>query len=114
MARVKRGMVSRRRHNKLFELTKGYQGHRSKLVRQAKEAILHAGQHAFAGRRQRRRDIRRLWITKLGIATQQEGLSYSRFIALLKSKNILLNRKMLAEIVVNDYETFKKITAEVR
>lgn len=112
MARVKRGVVSHRRHKKLHELTKGYQGGRSKLIKEAKSASLHAGQYAFAGRRQRRRDMRKLWITQMGIALNNEGLSYSKFIATLKAKNILLNRKMLAELAVKDIETFKKVISE--
>lgn len=114
MARVKRGVTSHRKHKKLLNLAKGYQGHHSKLVRQAKESVLHAGQYAFAGRKQRRRDLRALWITQLGIAVRNEGLSYSRFISLLKTKNIALDRKILAEIAVSDIDTFKKIVAEVK
>ncbi|KKS14247.1 50S ribosomal protein L20 [Candidatus Daviesbacteria bacterium RIFOXYD1_FULL_41_10] len=114
MARVKRGIVSHRKHKKLHKLTKGFQGGRSKLVRQAKEALLHSGQYAFAGRRQRRRDMRKLWITQMGIALKNEGLSYSKFIATLKVKNILLNRKMLAELAAHDLEAFKKVISEVK
>ncbi|MFH0937557.1 MAG: 50S ribosomal protein L20 [Candidatus Daviesbacteria bacterium] len=114
MARVKRGVTAHRKHKKLFGLTKGYQGGRSKLVREAKSALLHAGQYAFAGRKQRRRDMRKLWITQMGIALRNEGLSYSKFIADLKAKNILLNRKMLAELAAHDLEVFKKVIAEVK
>lgn len=114
MARVKRGLTAHRKHKKLRELTKGYQGGRSKLIKEAKSASLHAGQYAFAGRKQRRRDMRSLWITQMGIALKNEGLSYSKFIASLKTKNILLNRKMLAELAVKDLETFKKIISEVK
>lgn len=112
MARVKRGLTAHARHKKLHKLVKGYQGGRSKLVRQAKEAALHAGQYAFAGRKQRRRDLRKLWITQTNIALDNEGLSYSKFMASLKAKNILLNRKILAEIAITDSDTFKKIIAE--
>lgn len=112
MPRVKRGVAVHRKHKKLLKITKGYRGGRSKLVKQAKEASLHAGQYAFAGRRQRRRDMRRLWITQLGAAVRNEGLSYSKFISALKAKNILLDRKILAEIAVKDTETFKKIVSE--
>lgn len=113
MPRVKRGVTSHGRHKKLLNLTKGHQGGRSKLVKQAKESALHAGQYAFAGRKQRKRDMRKLWITQMGITLRNEGLSYSRFIPSLKTKNILLNRKMLAEIAVHDLDTFKKIISEV-
>lgn len=112
MARVKRGVTSHRRHKKLLKLAKGYVGSRSKLVLQAKEATLHAGQYAFAGRRQRRRDMRKLWITQMGISLRNEGTSYSKFIAALKTKNILLDRKILAEIAVTDPDTFKKIVSQ--
>ena len=114
MARVKRGVTAHRKHKKLFELTKGYQGGRSKLTRQAKEASLHAGQYAFAGRKQRRRDMRKLWITQMGIALKNEGLSYSKFIAALRAKNIILNRKMLAELAAHDLEAFKKVIAKTQ
>lgn len=113
MARVKRGIVAHRRHKKLHELTKGFQGGRSKLIREAKSASLHAGQYAFAGRKQRRRDMRKLWITQMGIALKNEGLSYSKFIAQLKTKNILLNRKILSELAVHEPEVFKQIISEI-
>jgi large subunit ribosomal protein L20 len=112
MPRVKRGLVSHRRHKKLLELAKGYRGHHSTLVRQAKESVLHAGQYAFAGRKQRQRDMRKLWITQLGIAVKNEGLSYSKFMAALKAKDIQLNRKVLAELAVHDTEAFKKVVSE--
>lgn len=113
MARVKRGVTSHRKHKKLLSLTRGQRGHRSKLVKQAKEASLHAGQYAFAGRKQRRRDMRRLWIIQLGNAVRAEGLSYSKFLAGLKAKNINLDRKILAELAVNNPEDFKKIISQV-
>ncbi len=113
MARVKRGVTSHRRHKKVLKLTKGHRGGRSKNIREAKSSLLHAGQYAFAGRKLRKRDMRRLWITQLGIAVRNEGLSYSKFIASLKAKNILLDRKILAELAVNHPEDFKKIVAEV-
>ena len=113
MARVKRGVTSHRKHKKLHELTKGYRGGRSNLVREAKSAMLHTGEYAFAGRKLRKRDMRRLWITQLGNAVRAEGLSYSKFISSLKSKEIKLDRKILAELAVNHPEDFKKIVAEV-
>ena len=112
MARVKRGVTSHRKHKKLHELTKGYRGGRSNLVREAKSAMLHTGEYAFAGRKLRKRDMRRLWITQLGIAVKVEGLNYSKFIAGLKAKNILLDRKILADLAVNNPDDFKKIIAE--
>src|SRR3989338_9008101 len=85
MARVKRGVVSHRKHKKVLKLTKGHIGGRSKLIRQAKSSLLHAGEYAFAGRKLRTRDMRRLWITQMGIALKNEGLSYSKFMAQLKA-----------------------------
>ncbi|OGE25139.1 50S ribosomal protein L20 [Candidatus Daviesbacteria bacterium RIFCSPHIGHO2_02_FULL_39_12] len=114
MARVKRGIVTHRKHKKLHKLTKGYRGGRSKLVREAKSALLHAGEYAFAGRKLRKRDMRRLWIVQLGNAVRAEGLSYSKFIAGLKTKNINLDRKILADLAVNHRDDFKKIVAETR
>ncbi len=114
MARVKRGLVSHRRHKKLHDLTKGYRGGRGKLVREAKSALLHAGEYAFAGRKLRKRNMRSLWIIQLGNAVRAEGLSYSKFIAALKAKKINLDRKILAELAVNHIEDFKKIVSQVR
>lgn len=114
MARVKRGVTSHRKHKKVLDLTKSHVGGRSKLIREAKSSLLHAGQYAFAGRKLRKRDMRSLWITQLGIAVRNEGLSYSKFIASLKSKNINLDRKILAELAVNNPDDFKKIVAEIK
>ena len=113
MARVKRGVTSHARHKKLLGLAKGYRGGRSKLVREAKSSVLHAGAYALAGRRQRRRDMRKLWITQLGIALRAEGTTYSKFIAALKAKNINLDRKILAELAIKDTESFKKILSQI-
>lgn len=114
MARVKRGVTSHRRHKKVLELTKGHRGGRSKNIKEAKSSLLHAGQYAFAGRKLRKRDMRRLWIVQLGNAVRNEGLSYSKFIAGLKAKNILLDRKILAELAVNNIDDFKQIVAQIR
>lgn len=113
MARIKRGVTSHRKHKKVLSLTKGHRGGRSKLIREAKSSLLHAGQYAFAGRKQRKRDMRRLWIVQLGNAVRAEGMSYSRFIARLKAKNINLDRKILAELAINKPEDFKKIVSQV-
>lgn len=109
MARVKRGVVSRRKHNKLLGLTKGYRGTKSQLVKVAKEAALHAGAYSYHGRKLRKRDIRRLWTLRIGEAAKKEGISYSVFIYKLKKANIELDRKILSNIAVEDPETFKKI-----
>lgn len=114
MARVKRGVVSRRKHNKLLGLTKGYRGTKSKLVKVAHEAVLHAGSYAYHGRKLRKRDFRKLWITHISEAVKQEGMSYSVFIHLLKEKNIELDRKILNDLILNDPETFKKIVDNVK
>lgn len=112
MARVKRGVTSHKRHKKILKLTKGHKGGRSTLIKQAKESLLHAGQYAFNGRRQRRRDFRKLWITQINIALDHEGLSYSKFISAMKVKNINLDRKILAEMAVHHPDDFKKVVSE--
>jgi large subunit ribosomal protein L20 len=112
MARVKRGVTSHAKHKKLRELTKGHRGGRSKLTREAKQSMLHAGQYAFAGRKLRKRDFRKMWIVQLGNAVRAEGVSYSKFIAALKIEKIGLDRKILAEIAVSNSEDFKKIVSE--
>lgn len=113
MARVKRGVTSHQKHKKILKLTKGHRGGRSKLIKQAKESLLHAGRYAFAGRKQRRRDLRKLWIIQLGNAVRAEGVSYSKFIALLKTKEILLDRKILSDIAINEPGHFKEIVSFV-
>lgn len=107
--RVKRGLVAHQKHKKLLSQTKGYRGTRSKLVKVAREATLHAGEYAFAGRKNKKRDFRRLWITRISEAAKQNGISYSRFIAGLNKNNIKIDRKILADLVLNDTEAFKKI-----
>jgi large subunit ribosomal protein L20 len=114
MARIKRGVTSHRKHKKILKLTEGHVGGRSTLTKQAKESLLHAGQYAFAGRKQKKRDFRRLWIIQLGNAVRAEGLSYSKFMAGLKSKNINLDRKMLAELAVKHPTDFKEIISQVK
>lgn len=109
MARIKRGTVSKRKHNKLLSLTKGYRGTKSKLVKVAQEAALHAGQYAYNGRKIRKQDFRTLWITRIGEAAKKEGISYSVFINKLKKANIALDRKILSNLVVEDPKAFKHI-----
>lgn len=104
--RVKRGVVSRRKHNKLLELAGGYRGSRSKLIRTAKQAVLQAGQYAFAGRKNRKKDFRALWITRISEAAKQQEVSYSSLMNKLKKAQVGLDRKMIADIIVNDPETF--------
>ena len=112
--RIKRGVVSKRKHNKLKALTKGYRGTKHRLIKMQHEAALHAGAYAYHGRKLRKRDIRALWITRIGEAAKQEGISYSVLINKLKKDKIELDRKILADLVVNDPETFKKILASVK
>lgn len=114
MARIKRGTVSRRKHNKLHSLTKGYSGTKSRLIRVAKEAALHAGAYAYHGRKRRKRDFRQLWIAHISEATKLEGISYSVFMNKLKKANILLDRKILNELIISDSDAFKKIVNHVR
>ena len=112
--RVKRGTISRRKHNKLFNQTKGFTGTKNRLTRDAKEALLHAGQYAYHGRKLRKRDNRALWITRIGEASKREGISYSVFINKLKNTNIDLDRKILNDLVQSDPETFKQIVSSVK
>lgn len=114
MPRVKRGVTSHAKHKKVLKLTEGHRLGRRTLIQQARESLLHAGQYAFAGRKLRKRDMRRLWITQLGNAVRSEGMSYSKFISGLKAKNIVLDRKVLAEIAVKHPEDFKQIVSQVQ
>ncbi len=108
MARVKKGQTKRAKHKKILKSAKGYFGARSKLVRTAKEAVMHAGAYAYAGRKQRKQQKRTGWITKINAALG-EDYSYNSFINSLKERKIELDRKILAEIAEVDPETFKKI-----
>lgn len=112
--RVKRGTVSRRKHNKLFDQTKGFTGTKNRLTRDAKEALLHAGQYAYHGRKLKKRDNRALWITRISEASKKEGVSYSVLINKLKKAKIELDRKILNDLVQNDPEVFKKIVSSVK
>lgn len=114
MAHVKRGMVSRRKHKKLLSLAKGYRQNRSRNVKQAKEAVLHAGSYAFVGRKAKKRTFRALWNIRISEAVKQEGLSYSVFINMLKKGKVELDRKILSNLVVEDPATFKQIVAQVK
>lgn len=113
MARIKRGVISRQKHKKILGLAKGYRGTRSKLIKTAQEAVLHADKYAFHGRKRRKRDIRRLWITRINGSLEEKGHSYSKFINGLKGKNIELDRKIMAKLVVDDPKTFETIVEKV-
>jgi len=112
MTRVRTGVVRRQRHKRIIKETKGYRGARSKNFKKAHEAYIRAGEHAYAGRKIRKRDLRRLWIQRINAAVTPLGISYSQFIHKLNEKEIRLNRKVLAEIAVRDPETFRMIVAE--
>ncbi len=114
MARVKRGLVSRRKHNKLLNLTKGYRGTRSRLIKVGHESVLHANAYAYHGRKLRKRDFRTLWITRIGEAVKQEDISYSVFMNKMKKANIELDRKILSDLVVNDAATFKQLIDKIK
>ncbi len=114
MTRIKRGVQSHEKHKKLLSQTKGFRGTKNRLVKDAREAVLHAGEYAFHGRKRKKRDFRRLWITRISGAVKLEGISYSKFMAGLNKKNIKLDRKILSDLVLNDLETFKKIVDTVK
>ena len=114
MPRTKGGPRGYKKHKKILKATKGYRGTRSKLFRPAHEAYLHAGEYAFAGRKLRKRDFRRLWIQKINAALKSFDISYSRFIHKLNNSKIELDRKSLADIALNDPKTFEKIVKEVK
>lgn len=109
MARVKKGMNALKTRKNVLKQVKGYRFGRSKKEKQAYEAISHAGTYAFAHRKDKKGDMRRLWNVRLNSALHEKGLSYSKFIGALKKKNILLNRKMLSEIALDSQNTFKNI-----
>lgn len=114
MSRVKRGVTAHAKHKNVLEKTKGYRGGKSRLLKTAREAMLHAGQYAYIGRKQKKRNIRRLWITRINEAVKKEEMTYSHFIAGLKKANILLNRKILANLIINDAASFKQIVDKVK
>jgi large subunit ribosomal protein L20 len=112
--RVKRGVAAHAKHKKLLKANKGYRMTKRRLVRVAKEAYLHSGEYAFAGRRLRKRDFRRLWITRISEAVRQNGLSYSLFVNKLKASNIAVDRKILANLVVENPEVFAAVMEKVK
>ncbi|MAJ97363.1 50S ribosomal protein L20 [bacterium] len=114
MARVKRGTTSLKTRRNVLKRVKGYQFGRSKKERQAREAIAHAGNHAFAHRRKKKGDFRQLWTVKLNAALRPLGITYSRFIDALNKKNVSLNRKVLSQIAHEQPETFKRLVETVK
>ena len=106
MARIKGALATRKRRKKVLKLAKGYWGAKSKHFKMAKQAVMKSGNYAYIGRKQRKRDFRRLWITRISAAAQLNGMNYSTFMNGLKKANVGLNRKMLAEIAVADPAAF--------
>ena len=114
MARVKRGVVARRRHKKVLKQAKGYYGARSRIFRVAKQAVTKAGQYAYRDRRQRKRQFRALWIARINAGARMNGLSYSRFIAGMKKAAIEVDRKVLADIAVHDKAVFGQLVEKAK
>ncbi|MBY0402422.1 MAG: 50S ribosomal protein L20 [Cyanobacteria bacterium] len=114
MSRVKRGNVSRQRHKKILKLAKGFRESRSKIFKVANQAVMKSLKYAYRDRRNKRRDLRRLWIARINAAVRQEGMSYSRFIFGLTKTGINLNRKILADLAVREPLAFQQITQQVK
>ncbi len=114
MARVKRGIIKNKARRNVLSQVKGYRFGRSKKKRQAYEAVAHAGAHAFAHRKDKKSMFRRLWNIKINAEVRKYNIPYSKFIFMLKGKNILLNRKMLADMAENEKESFKRIVEFVK
>lgn len=109
MARVKGGLGAKKRHNRVLKLAKGYRGARSKQYRVAKQSVMRALNSSYAGRKQRKREFRRLWIARINAAARMNGISYSRFMHGLKVAGVDLNRKVLADLAVNDAQGFAQL-----
>jgi len=114
MARIKGAMMTRKRRNKVLKLAKGYYGSKSKLFKTAKQAVMKSGNYAYVGRKQKKRDFRRLWITRIYAACKMNGINYSTFINGLKKAGIELNRKMLSEIAIADPEGFAALVEKAK
>jgi len=109
MARIKGGMNAKRKHNKVLKLAKGFRGSRSKQYRVAKQSVMRALTESYRGRKERKRQFRELWITRINAACRENNISYSKFMYGLKKANITLNRKVLADLAVTDANAFKKL-----
>ena len=114
MTRVKRGVVARRRHKKILKQAKGYYGARSRVFRVAKQAVIKAGQYAYRDRRQRKRQFRQLWIARINAGARQNGLSYSKFINGLKKATVEIDRKVLADLAVNEKAAFAALVEKAK
>ena len=109
MARVRNGVVTHRRHKKILKAARGYFGSKHREFKSAKEQLMHAGAYAYRDRRQKKRDMRKIWIVRINAACRENEISYSRFIDGLNKAGIEINRKMLSEIAINDKEAFKNL-----
>ena len=114
MARVKSGIITRKKHKKVLKRAKGYFGAKSIRFRMAKQAVMKSGQYAFVGRKLKKRDFRRLWIARINAAARANGINYSTLINGMKKANININRKMLAEMAVNDPKAFSEVVAAIK
>lgn len=114
MTRVKKGVNARKKHKKILKAAKGYRGLRSTTFKQAKNAVMKAGMHAYVDRRRKKRDFRRLWITRINAACREHGIQYSRFIRALDDAGIELDRKILADLAVNNPDSFKAVVEAVK
>lgn len=114
MARIKGALMTRKRRKKTVKLAKGYYGAKSRLFKMAKQAVMKSGQYAFIGRKQRKRDFRRIWITRISAAAKMNGMNYSTFMNGLKKAGVTLNRKMLAELAVSDAAAFTALTEKAK
>ena len=114
MARVTGGMTTRKRHKKILKLAKGYRGGKSKLFRVANEAVMKSLVYAYKGRRLKKRDFRRLWITRISAACKMNGMNYSTFMCGLKKAGITMNRKMLSEIAIHDASAFTMLVEQAK
>lgn len=113
MTRIKRGVAKRARRKKIIKKAKGFISHRKTNFRAAQEAVMHAGKHAYRGRRLRKRDFRSLWQMRISAAAVENGISYSKLMGQLRKQNIGLNRKMLSELAAREPEVFKKVLEQV-
>ena len=114
MARIKGAMMTRKRRNKVLKLAKGYYGSKSRLFKTAKQAVMKSGNYAYVGRKQKKRNFRRLWITRISAACKLNGMNYSSFMNGLKKADINLNRKMLSEIAIADPAAFTALTEQAK
>ena len=114
MARVKGAMMTRKRRKKILKLAKGYWGSKSRHFKMAKQAVMKSGNYAYIGRKQRKRDFRRLWITRISAACKMNGINYSQFMNGLKKAGVVLNRKMLSELAIHDAAAFTALVEKAK